>query len=280
MTGISHDDPLHGWGQDDFTRYLEKCRHNQLATFANMRSEVIDLTAIDKMFVTLLKDAVYPDPVVPMDFLRRAHSAFLTAGGAIMAGQIYEAQSLLRVCLEQGGYAHFIGKNVGRGNRWRARHNGSAEKKKVRKEFTNGNISRQMKAKAPKLEAAYSEFYDRLIDNGAHPNERGMSLSSSIEKTDDGGENWMTIYLHGVGLPMQAGFRTAAQVGLLVLLIAQDIYPDRMQAPGIQDLLNDMKWVFRVLMAEKFLPYGIITFLIIISAQCAFFNSNCDEVAK
>ena len=102
MNRPSCNAPPNGWGQDSFTQYLENCRNNQFGTFANKRDAVIDLTTIDKMFRKLLDEAVNPKPLLPMDFLRRAHSAFLAASGAVMAGQVYESQALLRVCLEQG----------------------------------------------------------------------------------------------------------------------------------------------------------------------------------
>lgn len=69
-----------GWGNDPLTRYLDDARGNQFATFANKRSEVIDLIAIDGMFRMLLEGAVNPRPFVPMGFLLRAHSTYLSAG--------------------------------------------------------------------------------------------------------------------------------------------------------------------------------------------------------
>ena len=94
MTSIVHPETPAGWGQDPFTQYLDALRANQLATFANKRSAAIDLTTIDGMFRKLIDGAVNPKPFLPMGFLGRAHSAFLAAAGAIMAGQIYEAQAL------------------------------------------------------------------------------------------------------------------------------------------------------------------------------------------
>jgi len=114
MANIIHSAAPDGWGRDPLTEYLDAFRANQLATFANKRSAIVDLTTIDKMFRTLIDGAMNPKPFLPMSFLQRAHSAFLAAAGAVMAGQIYEAQALLRVCLEQGAYAFYIGLYRGR----------------------------------------------------------------------------------------------------------------------------------------------------------------------
>lgn len=240
MKRNTHQELPTGWGKDSLTQYLDNCRKHHLATFANKRSEVIDLTAIDGLFRKLLVNAVDPKPFLPMDFLMRAHSAFLTAVGTVMAGQVYEAQALLRVCLEQGAYSHYIGDDQARWELWMNRHDSSKAKQKVRKEFTHGKICANIKEAAPKLGSVYSELYDRVIDYGAHPNERGASLSSNMKDTVDGGRSYTTTYLHGDGLQLDFGLKTTAQVGIWVLSIAQVIYPTRMQATGIQYELEDI----------------------------------------
>ncbi len=232
--------PPPGWGNDPLTRYLDDARGNQFATFANKRSEVIDLIDIDGMFRKLLDGAMNPRPFVPMTFLLRAHSAYLSAVSAVMAGQVYEAQALLRVCLEQGAYAHYIGDDKVRYELWMSRHDGRAAMKAVRDEFTHGKISHHITDADAKLGGIYKTLYDRTIDYGAHPNEMGTSLSSKTVDIEDGGKQFLTIYLHGEGLLLDCGLKATAQVGLWVLRIAQTIYPARVQAVGIQYQLADM----------------------------------------
>lgn len=207
-----------------------------MATFANKRSEVIDLTTIDGMFRKLLDGAVNPRPPLPIGFLLRAHSAYLSACGAVMAGQLHEAQALLRVCLEQGGYAHYIGADQARWERWMSRHEPRtrSQQDKWKEEFTHGRVARGITSANPDLGRVYTELYDRAIDYGAHPNERGTSMGSALEDTDDGGKRLLTIYLHEDGLLLDFALRATAQVGICVLRIAQAIYPLRMQATGVQ----------------------------------------------
>ena len=57
---------------------------------------------------------------------------------------------------------------------------------------------------------------------------------------EDGGKQFLTIYLHGEGLLLDYGLKAAGQVGLWVLRIARVIYPTRVQAVGIQYQLDDM----------------------------------------
>ena len=225
-----------GWGTDTLTQYLDTFRGNQLSTFANKRSEVIDLTTIDTMFRKLSEGAVNPQPLLPMGFLQRAHSAYLSACGAVMAGQLHEAQALLRVSLEQAGYGHYIGDNQKRWTRWMDRHEPrtKSQQDKWREEFTHGKVARGIAAADPDVGRSYNELYDRTIDYGAHPNQLGDSMGSTLEETEDGDARFVTIYLHADGLMMDFALRTTAQVGLCVLRIAQLIYPLRMKATGVQ----------------------------------------------
>lgn len=230
------------WSKDPVTQYLDTCRANQFATFANKRSQVIELIAIDGMLRKLVDGAIDPKPLLPMGFLHRAHSAFLTSVGAVLAGQLHEAQGLLRACLEQAGYGHFIGNDQARWERWMDRHEkrSRSQKDKWRKEFTHGNVARHLTAADAALGGIYTELYDRTIDYGGHPNERGMSMSSEMVDLPDGGKQFQVLYLHDDGTFLDFSLKSAAQVGLCILRIACVIYPTRVQAVGIQYQLDDM----------------------------------------
>jgi len=159
-----------------------------------------------------------------------------------MAGRMYELQSLLRVCLEQGSYAHYLGGDGERWERWMSRHDSHSptQQDKWRKEFAIRKIIRNLKAADENLANMVTELYDQTIDYGAHPNERGMSMSSAIEDLPDRGKQYLTHYLQGDGLMLDFSLKSTAQVGLTVLRIAQVIYPTRMRALGIQYQLDDM----------------------------------------
>jgi hypothetical protein len=231
-----------GWGKDPITQYLDTCRAIQLATFSNKRSQVIDLVAIDDMFRKLVDGAIDPKPFLPMEFLRPSHSAYLTAVDAVMAGRLQELHTLLRACLEQALYGHFIGNDQARWGRWMDRHDPRTpgQKDKWRKEFAHGNLARNLKASNAGLGGTYTELYERTIDYGAHPNERGLSMNSDIVDLPDGGKHFGTLYLQDDGLMLDFSLKSTARVGLCVLRIAQVIYPTRMQANGTQHQLNDM----------------------------------------
>lgn len=234
------DKTPNGWGNNSLTAYFENYRSNQYATFANKGPAVADLIGIDELFELFLRGAINPRPFVPMEFLLRAHAAFRAAVGAVMAGQLYEVQALLRLCLEHGSYGFYIGADQERWERWMARNDNSATKQAVREEFTHGKIKKALTAASNTIGGHFETLYDVLIDFGAHPNEQGFSMSSAIHKVD-GDAHFNTIYLHGDGLPLDLGLKRTAQVGLCALHIAQLIYPARFELLGIKDKLAELR---------------------------------------
>ncbi|MBC2806980.1 hypothetical protein C3Y94_028015 [Rhizobium ruizarguesonis] len=215
-----------GWGDDTLTEYLENYRNNQFATFVGREAEVADLIAIDGMLKKLVYGAKDPNPFVPMTFLLRAHSAYRSASGAVMAGQLYEAQALLRLCLEHSAYGHYIGGDNAMWERWMRRNDSDANRAAVRQEFTANKVKKKLRDADGKVATAYETLYEQLIDFGAHPNEKGFSMSSTIRK-ENGDIHIEAVYLHGDGLAMRSALRTTAQVGICVLRIGKTLYPQR-----------------------------------------------------
>lgn len=225
-----------GWGNDTLTAYLEEFRGNQFATFHNKRRQVADLIALDELFERLLKGAKDPDPQMPTTFLLRAHAAYRVAVSSVLGGQLYEAQALLRLCLEHASYGFFIGSDTARWTRWMRRNDDEKSRKLVREEFTAGAIRRAIKKADVKIGGHFEFLYERLINFGAHPNEQGFSMSTKLRK-EPGETHILSIYLHDDGVPLDFALKNTAQIGICALQIAYLIYPTRMQLQGIlQDL--------------------------------------------
>ena len=146
------------WGSDDITKYIDLCRQNQYATFANKNS-VVPLKRIDKCFRKILAKPINPRPWFPLQFLHRSHSAFIAACGMAMAGQIVEVYALLRLSLESAAYGFYINRDTARAELWLRRHDGVAEKKKVRSEFQQKKIEDHIVAAAPVLADIFKTLY-------------------------------------------------------------------------------------------------------------------------
>lgn len=231
--------PPPGWAQDTLSFYLEELRGNQWATFHNKRPEVRDLIAIDNLFVRLLVGVKDPKPMMPATFLPRAHSAYRAAISMVLGGQLYEAQAILRLCLEHASYGFFIGGDQARWTRWMKRNDSATAKDKVRKEFSPGAILHTLKQTDAGIAGNFEKLYERLIDFGAHPNEAGFSMSTLLSR--NGNETHISsVYLHGDGAPLDFALKTTAQVGLCALQIAYLVYPERMDQSGIRHDLDQI----------------------------------------
>lgn len=228
--------PPFGWSDDQLTEYLNECRGNQFATYAN-KEMVRALIRNDLWFRRVLKEVVNPRPFFPMSFMLRAHSAYLAACGCIMAGQTYEANAILRSCLEIAAYGFYIGADDERAALWLSRHDSDAMKIKVRSEFSQGNIRRHIRSADQKLADIYDSLYEDLIDFGAHPNERGFSASTTITE-GDGAQRFSTIYLQGDGEALDLSLKWALEVGLWVLHIFERVYPAKFALLGVSDELK------------------------------------------
>ena len=208
-----------GWGKDALTVYLDAYRANQFATFANKPTAMADLIKIDGLFDRLLNGAMNPQPIYPMNFMLRAHSAFRSGVTAVMGGQIFESHGLLRLSLEHAAYGYYIGSDSGRMERWLRRDESGDNRKSVRKEFHNEKIKGYIEASAPQMLKIYNHLYNQLIEFGAHPNEMGYSLNSNVSEVD-GNVHFETLYLQGDSIQLDMSMKVAGQVGFTADAIA------------------------------------------------------------
>jgi hypothetical protein len=241
MTKINTPPPLN-WGNDEITQYIDNCRQNQYATFAN-KDSVAPLKRIDKCFRKVLDKPINPRPWFPFQFLHRSHSAFIAACGMAMAGQTVEVYALLRLSLESAAYGFYINEDTTRAELWLSRHDGATNKKKLRTEFQQKKIEDHITSVAPVLADIFKKLYDRTIDYGAHPNERGFSTNSKIIKDAEQTE-FLQIYLQGDGLQLDLALKTTGQVGIWALSIFQLIYPEKWELLGIKHDLIELRKLF------------------------------------
>lgn len=224
-----------GWGKDHLTSYFESVRKNQFATHVNKPDLARDCRAVDEMFRHSLR-AADSERARSLPFFNRAHSAFLAASGNVWGGQLAEAQPVLRLCLEFGGYGFYVGENEPRLERWLARGENEKAREQVRNEFSHGKIRRAIVAVDPRLGSQYETLYQLLVDLGAHPNALGLSLG--ITKELEGGVvKYGTAYLHGDDDHLETTLFTSVQVGLVVLHLMQLVFPLQFKVFGLDGAL-------------------------------------------
>ena len=151
--------------------------------------------------------------------------------------------TVLRLSLEFAGYAALIADDPTLALPWFDRDTDAAAKKRVRDEFHGGRIKAALTRLDPQISAAYSELYERLIQFGAHPNEKSVTSSLTIEK-GDGETKLNQVYLQGDGTALDHWLRTASQLGICTLKIFERIHHTRFAdlkvSPRIADLAQGL----------------------------------------
>lgn len=230
------------WGSDDLTHFIEMCRNNQFATFAN-KPTFCHLVRIDKCFVKVLDNSVNPRPWFPLQFFHRSHSAYRAACALTMAGQTVEVNALLRLSLESAAYGLYIKDDTARAEVWLSRHDGDDHIKKQRSEFQYSKVKQHILTVSPELGAILDTLYERTIDYGAHPNERGFSSNTQMNEEGDHVQ-FVHIYLQANGLPLDLALKSTGQVGLWSLRVFEQIYPERWKRLGINNDVIDLMRYF------------------------------------
>jgi hypothetical protein len=166
------------------------------------------------------------ETIVPLMMFFRSHSAFRAAAALGFGGALVEGMTVLRLSLEFAGYAALIADDPTLALPWFDRDTDAAAKKRVRDEFHGGRIKAALTRLDPQISAAYSELYERLIQFGAHPNEKSVTSSLTIEK-GDGETKLNQVYLQGDGTALDHWLRTASQLGICTLKIFERIHHAR-----------------------------------------------------
>jgi tetratricopeptide (TPR) repeat protein len=187
------------YGGDTVSNFLLQAELSTLATFAQKKSLFEKLTQKEVQFRVMHKavtnfiathlNAKYPNTPVedlqPSDedwlevyFFQQSHSSYLAAIRLAASGQIPQAQMVLRGCLENAMYAYLVFRRNQDKETWLNR---AADPDKVRDRFSVTNIWRIMEHHDSKLRERLQAFYDRTIDEGAHPNVNAMKRHSYHE---------------------------------------------------------------------------------------------------
>jgi hypothetical protein len=80
----------------------------------------------------------------------------------------------------------------------------------------------------------------RCPDFGAHPNERAVTGSMSVDKTDSV-SNYKLLLLQGDGPPLDHALKSTAQAGVCALEILGDVFAARYELLGVRDKMPQLK---------------------------------------
>lgn len=214
--------PPSGWGDDELTKFLDTTHLHQFAIFTNKALETKGIIEIDETFLSVIQKGLRPEYVHgPFMLLVRAHSAYRAAASCAFSGQAAELYPLLRLMLEQGGYAFLMMRNPTLQDVWMDRE---TNRSKVKQEFTIAKIKSLVASWDEHLETAFRELYEEAIDLGAHPNEMSVTASIIMEE-HEGLETFKILYTHPDGPVLNHLLRSLTRVGICVLLLFHKVFP-------------------------------------------------------
>jgi hypothetical protein len=220
--------PPPSWGNDKLTAFHTQALRNSFASYVQMRPSVNLLIDIDALFYKAAENLRDPPEFLAAMLLLRSHSAYRAATRLAMSGEAAETFPLLRACLEYALYAVHIFRNPGYGEIWLQRHVDEEAHKRARRTFQHVAAMETLKTADERLAGQIGMLYERSIDFGAHPNERAMTGSMTVEEVA-GGRVFQAIYLHGDRLTLAHLHKTTAQVGLGALLMLSIVFRQRFQ---------------------------------------------------
>ncbi len=83
------------------------------------------------------------------------------------------------------------------------------------------------------LAKVFEDLYERSIDFGGHPNQRGTM--SSLKIKDEADKKWfMQVYIHDDGVQLDHALKTTAQVGICALRIFQFMMKAKFELLGVR----------------------------------------------
>jgi len=233
--------PPKDWGNDEITKYFDILRNNQYAAFNKLKAPINECIMFDGLFRKFLDGAINPRPSFPMLFYLSSHAAYLNACQLAMSGQLGEISTIHRLCLENAAYGAYIGSNESRAKVWLDRHKNEKTKRKVRTEFTHRKIADHLKKLSPKLGNNYEKLYERNINYGAHPNERGMTDNIQIVESNNKTITTRVYATDDTDRTFKYLQRTA-EVAIWSLRAAEKVYPEKFQLLRITEQLNRYVW--------------------------------------
>lgn len=227
------------WADDPLSEFIQAAFKNSLATFVHKKHAFDLLLKINDAFKKIGENLDNAgNPLAPA-LLHRSHSAFLASCRLAMSGQAVETFPLLRSCLEYALYALHINENPAFAEVWIRRHENAESLRKVKRSFQHKRVMETLLNCNAALHSDLSQLYERTIDFGGHPNERGVSSSTAM-KTEGEAIVIRNQLLHGDSLALDHALITTAQIGLGSLMVFRLIFRERFDLLGISDTIDSL----------------------------------------
>jgi hypothetical protein len=233
MTDLS-DNP------DNLVPFFDLVASNQKASIRNFPKQYELLRRVNICLSAPGQKLVNPKPFMCAILFLRCQYAYKAAAGMSLSGQAVEAFVMARSCLEYAGYALAIFNDPSLEPIFSNRHVSAADMEAQRQAFRISGIRDVIKSFDSKLEAIFTELYQRAIDFGGHPNPHATFSAMTIEEKDS------DTFISAVALMtdpkiLQHTMKSVAQSGLTALFIFQHIFKAKFELLGIRAEMDKLR---------------------------------------
>lgn len=222
------------WRRGQLFPFIEECWNNSIAVVGNKNVVAAQLTAVDSIF-SELESVIRPtsqSQLVPALLFFRSFGAF-RAAVMVSLSLPTDGFPLQRSCLENAGYAKLISQDTDLARIWLQR---DEDPRKVRSTFTNGRVREAIEKDDKQVAAIYQQLYERSVDFGAHPNEKGV-LGNVVPGSIDTG-NLQFFLLGGDSNTLKLGLKSCGQTGICSLRIFNHIFREQFAKVGFNEKIE------------------------------------------
>lgn len=168
--------------------YLEVARVVDARAKAEHAPALQRCAELDQLLATASEHAVAQAPPAASALNVHARLMFASAVRTALVGHVPPILAILRACLESACYAQEMVHRPELAAVWLDRHKSPAARKRCRDEFGGGlirSVSTHVSAVVASGDRMILDYYDRLIDHGAHPNVASVMRGIEVEETDE-----------------------------------------------------------------------------------------------
>jgi len=245
---------LPDWEADPLSRFLSDAQRNERVSALKLPGVYALLQRVHALFrrVAEITEKEHNAALLPTRFLMaRAGAAWLAAVRLGMSGQVVEAYQVARAVVEDAWYTLHLAKDPNPPRRvetWLRRDEDAAAKGRCKNEFTVANVRATHAALDPAAEAALHVLYERTIDLGAHPNERGVLAAMTRNGTEQEGI-FRVVFLADSPVQIAVALKTAVEAAVGALKAFRLIFPERFAIMSvdhdIEELVAALNTVFK-----------------------------------
>jgi hypothetical protein len=240
------DPGLPPWEGDPLSTFLSDAQQNERVSALKLPDVYALLQRVHVAFQQLatITEKEHHAKLLPTRFLMaRAHAAWLAATRLGMSGQVVEAYPVLRVgVIEASWYALHLAKDPNPPTRveiWLRRNEDGAVKARCKTEFNVTNVRATHAALDPATAAVLQSLYERTIELGAHPNERG--ILAAMTRTDTGQDHMFgVVFLTNNPVLIAVALKTAVEAAVGALKTFRLIFPERFAIMGMDDEIEKL----------------------------------------